>query len=204
MPSIFRTPRPALDSRRRRLAVAAAMSVAVATAAGLSGCAGLVTPSTLSFSETDLTLMLARQFPQERRVLEVIDVQLANPQLALQPERNRLSTALDVDADDRLFGGHAHAHLRLDYGLRYEPSDHSLRLKDVRLQEMAMDAGASTLHGQARRLGALATEHLLENLSIYRMKPDQAERFDALGIEPKSITVTARGVEIALGPKAAR
>jgi hypothetical protein len=178
-----------------------AMAAAALTAA-LTACAGLGTPSTLRFDEEELNRQLARQFPLERRVLEVIDVELAHPRLALLPERDRLSTEFDLTADDRLFGGHAAAHLRLDYALRYEPSDHSLRLKDVRIQDLALAPDASPLHGQARRLGGLAAERLLENLPIWRMKPEQVARLDALGIEPRAITVTPRGVEVALGPKA--
>jgi hypothetical protein len=171
-------------------------------AGGLAGCTGLGLPSTLHFSEAELNQQLARQFPLERRVLEVIDVQLDHPRLALLPESNRLATEFDLAADDRLFGGHATAHLRLDYALRYEPSDHSLRLRDVRVEDFDLAAGAASLHGHAQRVGGLAAERLLENLPLWRMKPEQAGRLDALGIEPRAITVTPQGVEVALGQKA--
>jgi hypothetical protein len=191
-------PRP---NRRRALGLAA---VVLAATGVLAGCAGLGVPSRLRFSETDLTLMLARQFPLQRTVLEVIDVQLSNPQLALLPASNRVSTSFDLTAEDRLFGGRASAHLRLDYGLRYEPSDHTLRLQDVRVRDLDLAHDAHPLRGQAQRLGALAAERLLENLSIYRMKPEDAERYDQLGIEPQGITVMPHGIDIAIGARARR
>jgi hypothetical protein len=191
--------------RRRRWMAGLALGLAclgLGGLGGLGGCSTIGVPSTLRFSETDLTLMLSRQFPQERRVLEVIDVQLANPQLMLLPESNRLSTAFDVTADDRLFGGHAAAHVKLDYALRYEPKDRTLRLQDVRVEELTLAPGAAPMRGQAQRLGVLAAEHVLENLAIYKMRPDQADRMDQFGVEPKSIKVTSQGVEVAVGPKA--
>ncbi len=193
-------------SRRGWLGLVATGAAAAAVAALLAtaGCAGLGVPDRMAFSETDLALMLSRQFPQQRRVLEVIDVELANPELGLQPEHNRLSTSFDVNANDRLFGGHAGARVRLDYGLRYEASDHTLRLQDVRVAELVVARDASPLRGHAQRLGALVAEHLLENLSIYRMKPELADRMDRLGVAPRAITVTTAGVEIAIGPRTGR
>ena len=168
-------------------------------AGGLSGCQVLA-PESIRFSRAELDALLARQFPLEKRVLEVIDLRVQNPAVELEPERNRLASAFDLVAEDRLFGGHADAHLRLDAALRYEPSDRSLRLHDVRVQDFQMATGASPLHGQAQRLGALAAERLLENLALWRMKPEQAQRLDRLGVEPKAITVRADAVEVALGP----
>lgn len=167
----------------------------------LAGCAALETQD-LVFSETDLALMLARQFPQSRKVLEVIELQVANPHLTLQPERNRVATSFDLIANDRLFGNHASGHLMLDYALRFDAADHSVRMKDVRVQSLSLDSGSSTLRGQAQRLGILASEHLLENLAIYKMKPEQADRMDRFGLEARSVAVTARGLEVHVGPKA--
>jgi len=167
----------------------------------LAGCAA-VESQNLVFSETDLALMLGRQFPLTRKVLEVVELQVSNPRLTLLPERNRVATAFDVLASDRLFGTQAGAHLRLDYALRFETADHSLRMKDVRVQEMTLNAGANPLRGQAQRLGLLVAEHVLENLSIYRMKPEQADRMDRFGLDARAITVTPRGIEVAIGPKA--
>src|SRR5690349_21093591 len=57
---------------RRRFARLAAGAAAGALVLGTLGCAGLGGPRTVSVSESELTLLLARQFPLERKVLEVI------------------------------------------------------------------------------------------------------------------------------------
>ena len=193
---------PLRPARRAWLARAAAAIGAGALLAGLPGCAGLGGAQNLRFSETELALMLARQFPLERKVLDVLLLQLANPRLTLLPARNRVVTAFDIRADDRLFGKHASGHVTLDCALRFEAGDHSLRLKDVTVEELSLASDANTLRGQAQRLGVLAAEHLLEDMAIYRMKPEQAERMDRLGLEARQIAVTDRGVEIVIAPKA--
>ena len=183
---------------RRRVAL---LAVAV-LAAGLAGCAGLVGTHTLSLSEPELTQLLARQFPMERKVLEVIDLQVTNPQLHLLPETNRIATELDVSALDRLFGARAQGHLKLDYGLRFEPSDHTIRMTQVHVRDLTLESGANALHGTTQRIGTLVAENLLENLALYRMKPAQADEMSRLNLEASPITVSAQGISMTVAPKA--
>jgi hypothetical protein len=157
---------------------------------------------TVSLSESELALLLARQFPMERKVLEVIDLQVTNPELHLLPEANRLSTELDVFALDRLFGSRAQGHVKLDYGLRFEPSDHTIRMTSVRVRDLTFESGGNTLHGMTQRLGTLVAEDLLENMTLYRMKPAQADEMNRLNLEASPIRVSAQGISMSVSPKA--
>ncbi|HEX7638695.1 MAG TPA: DUF1439 domain-containing protein [Burkholderiaceae bacterium] len=190
-----------LPSRGRRRAALFAVLGAAALAATLSGCAGLAGRHEVSLSESQLTLLLAREFPMQRKVLEVIDLQLTDPRIHLLPESNRLGTEFDVEADDRLFGNSAHGHVRVDYGLRFDAADHTIRMTDVRVRQLDVAAGSSNLHGAAQRLGTLAAESLLENQPLYRMKPAQADEMDRLGLVASPIRVGAQGISMTLSPR---
>jgi hypothetical protein len=167
----------------------------------LGGCAGLAGPRTVSVSESELTLLLAREFPLERKVMEVIDLQVTNPQLHLLPDRNRLGTEFDIFALDRLFGTRAQGHLALDYGLRFEPSDHSIRMTQVRVRDLRFDSGSSALHGAGQRIGTLVAEEMLENLPLYKMKPNQADQMERLNLVAGPVLVTAQGIQMTIGPR---
>ena len=182
-----------------RLAAGLALVGAMAVAA-LTGCAGLVSHD-VTLSEAEITLLLARQFPMDRKVLEVIDLTIANPQIHLLPDTNRVATELDVTALDRLFGNSAHGHVNLDYGLRFEPSDHSIRMTQVRVRELTLDAGANSLHGVAQRLGTLVAENALENRALYKMKPAQADEMDRLNLVASPIRVTSQGLVMTISAK---
>ncbi|MET0384057.1 MAG: hypothetical protein ABW032_11605 [Burkholderiaceae bacterium] len=187
------------NQNRRGFGLGAA-AVAVA-AAGLSACAGLVGSRDVTLSESQLTLLLARQFPMERRMVEVIDLTVSNPQIHLLPQANRIGTELDVDALDRLFGNGAHAHVDLDYGLRFEPTDHSIRMTNVRVRRLSLDSGSNSLHGVAQRIGTLVAENMLENETLYKMKPPQADEMDRLNLVVSPIRVTAQGIQMTVSPK---
>jgi hypothetical protein len=200
MTSTMKAQRPA----RRHFGFLAAGTIAagVVLASGLAGCAGLVGSHSVNLSESELTLLLARQFPMERKVLEVIDLQATNPQLRLLPESNRIGTELDVFALDRLFGSRAQGHVKLDYALRFDPADHTIRMTEVRVRELTLDTASSTLHGTAQRMGTLVAEDLLENMTLYKMKPAQADEMNRLNLEASPITVTAQGITMVVAPKA--
>ena len=167
----------------------------------LSGCAGLIGTHDVDISESQLTLLLARQFPMDRKVLEVIDLSIANPVLTLIPEGNRVGTELDVSALDRLFGSSAMGHVKLDYGLRFQASDHTIRMTQVRVRELTLSSGSNNLRGAAQRLGGLVAENALEDLVLYRMKPAQADEMDRLNLVASPITVTATGLHMTVSPR---
>jgi hypothetical protein len=186
---------------RRRFGAATAALVGLAFAFGTTGCADLTGPRTLSISESELALLLARQFPMERKVLEVIDLEIANPQIHLLPDRNRLGTDVDFSALDRLFGTRAQGRVNLDYALRFEPSDHSIRMSQVRVRELTFESGSSSLHGTAQRIGTLVAENILENMPLYKMKPSQADTMDRLNLVAGPIMVTPQGIQMTISPR---
>ena len=197
-----------VGARHRRRALLRVVAKAGALCAGvlalmalLSGCAGLIGTHDVDISESQLTLLLARQFPMERKVLEVVELNITNPQITLLPQSNRVATELDVSALDRLFGSSAMGHVKLDYGLRFQASDHTIRMTEVRVRELTLSSGSNNLRGAAQRLGGLVAENALENLVLYRMKPTQADEMDRLDLVASPIAVTPQGLHMTVSPR---
>ncbi len=163
---------------------------------GLAACAGLGGPRTVTFEPAEIERLLARGFPVERRVLEVFDVSLAAPGVQLLPERSRLGLTAVLRARDRVLGGTWQGHIAFDAALRWQPADQTVRLAQVRVQELVLDGAAP--RPVAERLAAVLVERELEGLAIYRLSPERAAVLQAQGLAPGAVTVTARGVEITL------
>lgn len=79
-------------TRRRLLTLGAA----VVGAGLLASCSSLIGPRQVEIPLHKLQAGLDRRFPINERLLDVFDIQLTKPQLALQPEQDRV--ALSVDA----------------------------------------------------------------------------------------------------------
>lgn len=81
-----------ISTRRRLLTLGAA----VVGAGLLASCSSLIGPRQVEIPLHKLQAGLDRRFPINERLLDVFDIQLTKPQLALQPEQDRV--ALSVDA----------------------------------------------------------------------------------------------------------
>lgn len=182
--------------RRSSLALPALLCALALAALMVIGCAGFGGPPTVTLRPGDIQALMQKHFPQERRLLEVLDVTIAAPRTRLLPESNRLGVVLDIQARDRVFGGSRQGRLDFDAALRWEPRDQTVRMTQVRVQDLSLDPEGSATRSRAERLGAAAVERLLEDLSLYQLRGEPAARMQQRGVVPTAVTVTSRGVEI--------
>lgn len=179
-----------------------ACSWALAAAAALAGCAAL--PQQITLSEAELQAQLARRFPVQRSVLELIDLQLSDPQLRLDAASNRLSTELTLRALERRGSGRSlQGRLALDYGLRWEPADASVRLVDPRvagLQFEQLPEGWARRAELLQRMAAPLAERLLDDLVLYRVPDQRLRALRAAGLQPGELKLTPAGLQISIEP----
>ena len=211
-PNMPTTPR----TRRQLLQAALAGSAGL----GLAACSPWTGPRLITLGEAELADRVGRLFPQTRRLLDLLDIELSAPRLRLLPESNRLALALWLRTRERLLGHVGHGQLAFDCALRWAPQDASLRLTQLRVQQLWFEAGAGPVTppmqpmqpmqppavaagprettGIPPRLGPLLAEKLLDDLVIYRLAAEPQARLREAGLAPGAVTVTARGVEITL------
>jgi hypothetical protein len=169
-------------------------------AAMLAGCANMLVPSAIHLTEAELAARLEKAFPLDRRLLDMLDVNVRAPRLKLLPDTNRMAVDLDVGASDRLLGSKLAGKLVFESGLRFEPSDQSLRLERVRVNELRLDGAGSTGRGLGQRLAGVLAESMLEGLPIYHLSPERQEQLRKAGVRPGTVSINSRGLEIPLVP----
>jgi hypothetical protein len=162
----------------------------------LAACGGLA-PRELVFSEAQLQSAVERHLTREpARVAEIIELTLARPRVQLLPQRNRIASALDVTAHERITGRALRGSLALEHLLRYEPADATLRLASPRVTAFELDLGAGPLTGAAARLSSLIVERALEDAVLWRASESQRDALQRARVQRADIAVTARGVEV--------
>ena len=125
----------------------------------LAACAGVTDgPRVVTVSEAQLAQRIAEQFPLRQRYLELFDLTLSSPRVRLMPAENRLATRVDYALGD-FWGGSRRMDgaLTLSYGLRFEPSDNSVRMSDVKLQPQTLPQWL--VHNAATRPNEVAQRH---------------------------------------------
>ena len=179
----------------RRKALIGASGWALALAAGAASFPAAAQPG-YKISAAQLRQVLARRFPRRYQVAGLLDLQIQAPELRFLPEQNRLGSELAIDASGPALARSYSGFVDLDFALRYEASDmsiraHQIRVQSVRLPSLQRDA-AALIDAYAR---ASAERALLE-VVVHQLQPRDLALADTMGLMPGSITVQADGLSI--------
>jgi hypothetical protein len=163
----------------------------------LTGCASV--PGTVEISREQLQSALQRRFPYEARpAAGLIVVRVGPPRLQMLPAENRVRLDFDVEASERITRSAGGGALALSFGLRYEPSDASLRATGVRVDDVQVQGLSGEWRAPLQFAGSLIAENLLQDAVLHTFRPEDLAK--APGRMPGDIRVTPRGVRITLVP----
>ena len=187
--------------RRIFLSITAAL-----IATSLVGCAVLrPQPKTLNISQERLMQLIAGQFPFNSKMLEVLDVGVSSPQISFDAANNRINTSLALNVAGSGIAGlltqrEYKGGMDLSYGLRFEPSDNSVRMTDVKLNKLNVDGAPDLMQRPISRLGVALAQRLLSDLPLYKVSAQDLEAAKGWGYKPGAFKVGATGLAITLDP----
>ena len=90
--------------------------------------------------------------------------------------------------------------LELSYGLRFEPSDTTLRLTQARVERLDVDGLNAAQAAQVKKVGGLLAEDLLNEAVVHRFKKEDLESLAGRGYRPGALRVVPGGLQLTLEP----
>lgn len=189
-------------SRARRLALA--MLGLPLLCWGAAGCAHAHQPRPIDYtlSLTALTLQVAKRFPYTQELAgQFVTLELLNPRLALLPASNQIATRLDLRLATGALGLASEGMLAVDFGLRWEASDRTIRMTQPKLKSVRLDAVPPQYQNWLDRNAPRLVEALLDDYVLHRVDERELAFATGLGYEPASLQVTAQGLKVRLNPK---
>jgi hypothetical protein len=179
--------------------------------AWLAGCAALAPqPKTINLSQERLLQLISSQFPFNNRMLEVLEVGVSKPRVQLDALNNRIQTGLDVNVAPRGLAGaitqrNFSGVLDMSYGLRFEPSDNSIRMADVKVSKLDVPGVPEQFQTAVNKLGGLLAEKLLSDYSLYKLTAaDLQSEVKGWGYKPGKFSIANNGLNIAIDPVATK
>jgi hypothetical protein len=160
--------RETVMSRRRVLMAAGALALGGLIAA----CASLVGPRRVELSQARLQAGLERRFPLHNRMLELFDVQLTHPRLAIQPETDRVALTLDVSVAPPFLRQSWSGTMAVSGRLRLDAARNAVVLSDTHLDRFdvaGMDAARTRDLGRA---ADLLVSQLVRDMDVYSFRPE--------------------------------
>lgn len=170
-------------------------------ALALTGCAARAEPS-FKISEEQLRKTLAQRFPLRQTLAAGwLQLDLLNPRLRLLPEANRLGSAFDVNMAGPALPRRYSGMFDVDFGLRYEASDLSIRATQLKVNSLHIDNLPRDTAELLNTYGPSLAQGALQDVVLHRLRPQDLALPDGLGMQPGAISVVPEGLVIHFVPK---
>lgn len=141
------------------------------------------------------------RFPLRYPVAGMLDLELQSPRLQLLATRNRLSAELPVRAAGPALN-RAHAGtLSVDFALRFEASDRSIRAHQLQLGRLAFPTLQPGVVELLNTYGPALASQALQDVVLHHLTEQDLALPNRLGLQPGSITVVADGLVVGLVAK---
>jgi hypothetical protein len=152
-------------------------------------------------SASALQQAVEQRFPLRYPVPGLLDLDVQSPRLQLLPSQNRVGAVLAVQAAGPALNRRHSGTLALDFALRFEPADRSLRAHQLqfgRLQFPSLQPGVVNL---LNTYGPALAAQALNELVLHTFTGQDLALPERLGLQPGKITVIADGLVVALVPR---
>ena len=144
---------------------------------------------------------VAQRFPLRYPVSGLLNVDMQAPRLSLLPAQNRLGAEIALVAAGPALQGSHPGTLALDFALRYEASDLTVRAHQLRFKRLTMPSLQPGVVALLNSYGPAFSERALLEVVVHRLQPSDLALPNSMGLQPGSITVTDTGLVIGFVPK---
>lgn len=178
----------------------ACLSTPSVLAAGASSSA-VAGERSIRIPQAQLQSAVAAQFPLARSWQGMVVIQLQKPAVQLHADSNSLRAALEVWLTEKLMGTEYPGRMGLDFGLYYRDEDASIRMHNVRVEQLQMQGVPSQYQQLFQTYAPRLAEQVLNGLVVYELPASQRMLLQGLGYTVQRIEVQPDQLRIVLAPK---
>jgi len=159
-------------TRRQFGGAALALAVTVAGSGLLASCASVIGPRRIELSQSRLQAGLERRFPLKNRMLELFDVQLTRPRLAILPETDRVGLTLDVAVAPPFLRQSWNGTLALSGHLVLDNVRNAVVLSATHVDRFDVEGMDSHRVRDLGRAADVLVNQLLRDMPVYSFRPE--------------------------------
>lgn len=174
-------------------------TLALAASGLLASCASIVGPRRVELSQARLQAGLERRFPLRNRMLELFDVQLTHPQLAILAQSDRVGLTLDAAVSPPFLRQSWRGTLGLSGRLLLDAGQNAVFLTDARVDRFdveGIDAGRAR---DLRHAADLLVSQMVRDLAVYTFHPEDL-RYAGVQFVPTRLETVPGALVVTLEP----
>lgn len=172
--------------------------VALAACALLSSCASLSGPRQVEIPLRKLQAGLERRFPLSHPLMGLFDIRLSRPQLALQPEADRVALSVDATVSPPFARDAWAGSLAFSGRLYVDPGRPAVMMAEPRVERIAIGASPET-ERQLARVASSLVDLVVRDNPVYSFGMDDL-RYAGVQYIPTRIQTTRSGLLVTLEP----
>jgi len=181
-------------TRRTLLTSLAAASGAVL----LTSCASLLGPRDVDLPLSKLQASLDRRFPMDNRVLELFDVRLTRPQLAVHPG-DRVSLTVDATVAQSFLRQPLAGTLAFSGRLTIDQARSGVFIAEPRIERFAINGLDQAMQRQLTRAANDLMDKVVLDIPVYSFRTDELN-YAGVQYVPTRIATTGTGLRVSLEP----
>jgi hypothetical protein len=143
---------------------------------------------------------VAQRFPMRAGLGGVLHLTVRTPVLRLLPQADRIAADMVVEAAGPALANPASGEFDLDFALRYERSDRTIRASRLRVRSLRVSGLPAPYPELLDGFGQALAQQAFGEIVLHRLRPADLALADAMGLEPDTITVTGEGLVIGFAP----
>jgi hypothetical protein len=155
-------------------------------------------PAGYRVSTAQMQEAIGQRFPRRYPVQGLLNLEVQTPKLTMLPAENRLRAEMPVEAAGPALNRSHQGSFEVDFGLRYEASDRTLRAHQLRLSKLNFPSLQPSVVALLNTYAPTLGDELLKEVVLHRLEPKDLAPLDNMGMQPGAITVTATGLVVGM------
>jgi hypothetical protein len=165
----------------------------------LASCASVLGPRDIELPLHKLQAGLDRRFPLNNRMLELFDVELTRPQLAIAHDDGRIGLVMDATVAPQFMRRSWRGSLALSGRLYLDNARNAVLMGEPRLDRFTVDGLDEARQRQLTRAANLLMEKVVADVPLYHFRPEDL-RYGGVQFVPTRIATTPRGLLVSVEP----
>ncbi len=165
----------------------------------LASCASVFGPRQVELPLHKLQAGMERRFPLNNRVLELFEIQLTRPQLALLPETNRVALTMDASVAPPFLRKSWTGSMAMSGRLYVDAARGAVMMAEPRVDQFAIDGMDASGRRQVTKVANLLVDQLVRDTPVYSFRPEDL-RYAGVQFVPTRITAARNALLVTLEP----
>jgi hypothetical protein len=165
----------------------------------LASCASLLGPRQIEVPLSKLQAGLDRRFPVDNRVLELFDVQLSRPQLALLPGSERIALSMDASVAPPFLKQSWSGAMSMSGRLFVDAARGAVFMGEPRVERFVVDGMDEARQRQFTKVANVLVDKVISEVPVYSFRMEDL-RYAGVQFVPTRIATTPNSLVVTLEP----